>query len=174
MRGVNGDGLSAWMEPQGQGGSENYIYRNVFWANTSGTDGACGNGVIAWTSTDYGALKFYNNTIYGLRGQCRPWASTAVADCYVRNNIWQNCENDPTPYGSVWTLDHNELNTGVSEFLDVANGDFRLVSPNAAGTDLGSPYDIDEDGVIASASWDAGAYNYADIINFRTSLRMRF
>jgi hypothetical protein len=57
----------------------------------------------------------------------------------------------------------NTSGTWDDHFTDYANKNFHLISSSSfigAGTDLGSPYDVDIDGTTRSGAWDIGADEY--------------
>jgi hypothetical protein len=179
LKNMRGDvGLTCWIEQQLAGGSGFYIYGNTIWSNVA--DGYCGTGLM--TFLDYSNctdMFFYNNTMYGLKGASGIYCRVTETNFIARNNIWQACELDPV-FTNVNTVDHNELNTGTTSFVNAAGGDFHLSSETDAGIALASPYDTDPDEITRGAGsvWDLGAYEFAedltDTIFYSQGIRMRY
>jgi hypothetical protein len=156
---------SGYFEPQGEGCSGLHIYGNVFWGTDANEYSA--NGILCFTASDYGDdITFHNNTIYhcnlGAAGYA-VYSNIACTNFFARNNIFQDCNLTPL-FSPTVAESNNEKNTGLASFLSAAAGDFHLTAETDAGLDVGSPYDIDPDGVTrgTGAVWDLGAYEYAD------------
>jgi len=135
----------------------------VFWS-TVAVDSPL--GIWWYTSADYGShIYFYNNTIYGLHGLngCGLGSNETLTDAVVCNNLWLDCEYAPA-FSGGWSDVTNEKNTGASSVVNAAGGNFHLTAETGAGTDLGSSFNTDPDGVTRGAGsvWDIGAYEYVD------------
>lgn len=141
------------------------IYGNIFERNCN-TDGSVGwygtNGSYSVTG-----LRFHHNTIVdGGFGPQGVRLETGSSDCFAYNNLWINasalnesCTHDYNGYSD--SDDDGEangqINIPTSIFVNYAGDNFRLASSTNAGTNLGSPYDTDMDGVTRS-TWDRGAF----------------
>ena len=143
-----------------------YVYGNIFRATrAAGTEGTTNPTLLSSTSGDQLLNVFiYNNTCYNLQPLVGGYQDSGVlggpssSTVTVQNNIWQNCTYAPG-FGGVGTQDHNMLNTGGASFANAAGGNFHLTANTAAGVNLGSPYNVDPDGVTRT-TWSMGAYEY--------------
>lgn len=147
------------------------IYGNLFF-NCDGNNG----GITTWsTDPDQPSVtnaKVYNNTIVDCTGsnQGTRFAMTGASPSgnVHYNNLFYSCENYSH---NGCTSDYNAHDDEQSEsheqvlvadpFENYASDDFHLSAHTDSGTDLGSPYDEDMDGVTRS-NWDRGAYEYDD------------
>ena len=166
------------------------VYNNISYGNVRGV-GAGGNSTQASSGTIFYNNTTYNNTDAGI--QVREYGGDVTAN----NNIIDSNDygileesNATTP-----TIDYNVYNNNTTAdildedagalakganavtsdplFVGAANNDFRLQSTSPAkdaGTDLGSPYNIDFNGrdQDTDGAWDIGALVYAPEINILT------
>jgi len=100
---------------------------------------------------------------------------------YAYNNLFYNCSSPvlDNADGTISAITHNynaffrctgritsETNTQISNmdpFIDLNNADYHLNQATMSGkNDLGSPYNIDRDGLVRGndGSWDMGVYEY--------------
>ena len=158
-------------------GSGLKVYGNIFAprdGNTLGA-GAGGNGLIGtWTVNSTTGLLVYNNTFYTCVDRVIGLLD-ATDNGEFRNNLVMNCDvgNDGANDLNRLTHTHNYYisitggpiteatqQTGSSSpFVDAANADFRLNSNTTAGTNLGSPYDVDMCGSTRT-TWTRGALEF--------------
>jgi hypothetical protein len=136
-----------------------HIYGNVFY---DVTDNKC---IQMGLGND---TRIYNNTFDNCTsGYVYSGTGYGCTNCETRNNIYRGSGG---PWiNSGWGTKSNNLettNTGI--FVNQPNKDFHIVStvasgyPRNAGYNVGSPYNIDPDGVTrgADGAWDIGAYEY--------------
>jgi len=121
-------------------------------------------------------LQFYNNTIAFIVGTYSGIHVEAGTNNLVKNNIWFSCVNTghagmsgsynsyySTPGGDTGS---NSISATANNnmFVDAAARNLRLSGTNlpAAGTNLGSPWNVDIDGVSrgGGGSWDRGAFEF--------------
>ena len=163
------------------------IYGNVFIDTGAPTVGTISNGLVTERSAGASTsnVKFYNNTIVGIRGLATGlrFFSGSSTNNVAQNNIWWNCENVSLPISESHnyfgenctflsptqpaTLDPtDQVDVPGDPFMDSANGDFRLVAGTAAGFALGAPFNIDPDDATrgSDGNWDRGAYEFPGII----------
>jgi hypothetical protein len=140
-------------------------YGSVLIYNVSGTTEPIKN-ILIYNNTIYNS---YTSTILGLtkdENQSRAHAeSTGNA---FKNNIIYNITG--TPVYTMNTKDYNASDEAISggtntqtlssdPFTDSANADFTLTGHTTAGTELGTPYNIDMLGNTRTTP-DRGAYEY--------------
>jgi hypothetical protein len=129
----------------------------------------------AYFSGDETGTVFYGNTLYGnINSDFALFLNNGVT---ARNNISSNNAGAlvANGTGSV-TADHNlcsancgfgsnnVIDTVANTFVNAAAGNFHL-GPNAFAKDqgvstLGSPYNVDFDGLPRTSPWDIGAYEF--------------
>lgn len=138
------------------------IYGNVVFGDTAGGrfasigfgDGTAGSGEAV-------DCKIYNNTFVGFPETC----TGAIIFLYsgsgneARNNLAYDITGSFTITAN--TTSNNALSM-TDPFVDSANLDFRLAEHTASGFTLGSPFDVDPDGVArgSDGNWDLGAYQF--------------
>ena len=120
----------------------------------------------------------YNNSIINIKGLWSGVFIQAGSGNEVRNCLWHDCcrtnnsfhgtishcwyydtvqDGDSTPTKFVATAGQSDI------FVNASGQNFRLKVATVAGQTLGSPYNVDMDGVTrgADGTWDRGAYEYA-------------
>ncbi len=149
-------------------GTSHKVYNNLIYNN-------CGRPLEAYFSGDEAGTVFYNNTLYGnINADFALFLNNGVT---ARNNISSNNAGAlvANGTGSV-TADHNlcssacgfgssnVTDTAANTFVNASAGNFHL-GPNAFAKDqgvsnLGSPYNVDFDGLPRTSPWDIGAYEF--------------
>ncbi|MFP4661916.1 MAG: hypothetical protein ACLFPF_06995 [Halanaerobiales bacterium] len=151
-----------------------HIYGNIF----TGGGSAGGNSFKTNSKNpDVGPLYIYNNTFYDLY---RSLVLRSNTTAYIKNNIFYDVDKLFADFG-IGVHDYNyfmestssdtrppdELHRVIGDdpFVDVENGDYRLVPGSTAidaGVDLGELYQKDRAGNIrgADGSWDIGVYEF--------------
>jgi hypothetical protein len=149
-------------------GTSHKVYNNLIYQN-------CGRPLEAYFSGDETGTVFYGNTLYGnINSDFALFLNNGVT---ARNNISSNNAGAlvANGTGSV-TADHNlcsancgfgsnnVIDTVANTFVNAAAGNFHL-GPNAFAKDqgvstLGSPYNVDFDGLPRTSPWDIGAYEF--------------
>ncbi|MCZ6703810.1 MAG: right-handed parallel beta-helix repeat-containing protein, partial [Ignavibacteria bacterium] len=167
---------------QGLFGSESWgdfeIYSNVVNLTQSNSNAISFRNEARGNMT----IKIYGNTIYGETGADHSiWVTGSISSALIKNNVIHYV--GATGGGIISTVgyggtSHNlQSNCGSLKgtnalsgnplYTDPANGDFTLQAGSPAidaGTDLGSPYDVDKNGTQRPLGngWDMGAYeNYS-------------
>lgn len=156
------------------------VYGNIFQGKTDG-----GNGVIATGSSGFAYLKgvlVYNNTFVGNTAQlmwlCGSACTNATGNEFKNNFIYDSAATISEGTGAI-TSDSNRFYNissgaafgtnqqttvgGACPFVScTATYNFHLLSATNAGASLGSPYNVDPDGVTrgSDGTWDMGAYEY--------------
>jgi len=115
-----------------------------------------GDGTNDWWLGDAGSapgsgvgLEARNNLLYNMD------AEIGTVDWDSDYNRYLDTSDTPTEANST---------TGTGDpYLDTATFDFHLLAATPAGEDIGSPYDVDPDGVTRGVDgvWDIGAYEYS-------------
>jgi len=103
-------------------------------------------------------LKIYNSTCVNMNTN-----SYSVSGTFI-NNIFYDVPNPVgthtyTYYETGMTVSGTNNQAGGDPFVDEPGEDFHLAFATDAGSDLGSPYNVDMDGVTRT-NWDRGAYEY--------------
>lgn len=159
-----------------------YIYNNIIYGFTAVSSGTLYGINIESAIYPACVVYIYNNTIYNNENGIH--SVKAGGDDYtmrIQNNICNN--NSANDYvitvGTTYTFDHNIDEDGSGDitatliFTNTGAGteDFHLVAGDTAaidaGVDLGSPYNIDIDGVTRSGTWDIGADEYVSPVTSR-------
>lgn len=156
-----GSANTCYVEPQGNPVNF-YVIANIFKA-TSASE-STDLGIVAMTSTDVATgLYVVGNTCYGLHSSLNGvYGGNFGSTVYVTNNIFQNMVGSPATFANCTGTGNNITNNSVS-FADAANGNFHLSANTAAGTALGSPYNVDPDGVTRGSGgqdYSIGAYQF--------------
>lgn len=163
FRAVKGTGWIGFYQdtPYGFAQDNNTIHGNVFYGQSNdGTNGVIysntgGGGAPAWSN-----FSISHNTFYSV-GALPLIAHTGTDSGSVAyNNTAYNC---PGNFVNGITTVANNVKQGSDIFVDGANGDLHLTQETATnGTTLGSPYNVDMDGVTRGqgTSWDIGAFEY--------------
>ena len=152
-----------------------YVYGNVFY-KPSGAVWSLANGVIGgWTGANGEQMYnvyVYNNTFVNIDYLPLGNFPQVYGGCMAKNNLFYGTV---APDFSLFTPhDYNQfVNSGTTQ--GEANGsaaavslnnytglDFTLTANTTAGTNLGSPYNIDPLGKTRS-TWTRGAYEYGTI-----------
>lgn len=161
------------------------MYNNIFAGGTAGA-------VFQDSSANQGVRNsvFYNNTIVGVgaKNQGKLYTGSASSGNVAKNNLYYGVE---ASYGVAvgWTHDYNywdstcvsnpapeahgktETVSNTDLFVDPANYNYHIMKANslavnnADGT-LGSPYNVDKDGIARpqGSGWDMGAYEYGPLV----------
>jgi len=156
------------------------IYRNIIYDFTTYSSNPS-FGAIASSSygTDATGICFLNNTVFNCAVGLSYHSTLTVTGCIEKNNYCGGAQyQDFYTSGPAVTTAKNISSDATSPdgasyrgktayssyFLDYANRDFHLKSTDTvlkdAGDNLGSPYDIDIDGVAVTGTWDIGADEY--------------
>ncbi len=159
-------------------GQNHKVYNNIIYNN-------CGRNLEAYYYTDNAGTVFYNNTLYGnTNADFALFLNNGVT---AKNNISSNNAGalvagptnggtDSNGSGTTTVADHNlcssacgfgssnVTDTAANTFVNAAAGNFHL-GPNAFAKDqgvstLGSPYNVDFDGLPRTSPWDIGAYEF--------------
>ena len=157
-KGPNGLGCGEGIFFEQSGGSTGWqIYGNLFYnLDQQGWKGLQISG-------NAGAIKIYNNTFDNNYAGFSTQVS-AQAGTETKNNIFSR-HAGATSFG---TSSNNLTTTTAGVFVNRAAGDYQIVSTTGAGfarnagTNLGSPYNVDMNGVTRGidGTWDIGAYEY--------------
>jgi hypothetical protein len=124
-------------------------------------------------------FQIYNNTFVNVVGLWSGFVIQAGAGNFAQNNMWYNCvrtSNSHVTQGWNWYYNTQadwddtptkQINIDGKAFVSIPNRDFHLIAPTQAGTILGSPMNVDGDGVTrgADGTWDRGAYEYVSHSN---------
>ena len=153
------------------------VYRNLFYDLDDGSTD-CG-GIYMVGSLGY--ARIFNNTFYNVAKAISP-ANTTSASLQVRNNhAFGNRGVEYTIAAGITSSNNlsedgsaddaggtgHLINVTTTEFVNAAAKDFHLASTSSAinnGANLGSPYDVDFDGVTVSGAWDIGAFEYVALL----------
>lgn len=174
------EGTAVWAFINNGTATDWHIYGNVIYhtaayksAGREGLSGVlfCAND--ASNDNTLNGLRFYNNTIWNIAGL---WSGVVIqsgSNNLVYNNIWSQCV---TPNNSGGTYNYNTYYSTTTQFdsggqsgtvgtqplVSPSTGNFALVGATAAGLDVGSPYNVDANGVTRGSSgvWDRGAFEY--------------
>ncbi len=159
------------------------VYNNLIIGDNRSFSAVFANADSAYTDVWYNC-SFHHNTFVNV--DCGPRGAVFIGTLsdpenmksYAYNNIFYNSDGCNMDDGVVSDYNYyfdsldvsssgeNGLETTGDPFIDLANGDFRLkegsLAIDAGKSDLGSPFNIDRDGVNrdAYAPWDIGAYEY--------------
>jgi hypothetical protein len=156
------------------------VYGNVI-INSGGGQG----GVTTWNEIHN--ARIYNNTFIGVNKGINFTIGQVNGDNIVaHNNLFYNtAANFGNPnYGGTVTHDYswcgpnagsactseaNDQNAGTTDpFVNLSANDFHLKSNTNPGRSLGSPYDVDPDGIVRSTSaWDRGAFQSNGAVSSR-------
>jgi len=160
------------------------IYNNTFYGCSAGAGRIVTNSSSGHTAITN--LKFYNNKIVDGGGRIdTSWDNDHVGSYQAYNNLYYNasiyfevldpanqvhdynywdstCTNKPTAevHGKTETVSKTDL------FVDPNNNNYHIKKSNSVaienGAILGSPYNIDKDGISrpTGSPWDIGAYQY--------------
>lgn len=161
------------------------VYGNVFYKSGNANYGNPSQGIVS--DNNYGSgnsrngiiagLRFYNNTIIGMRGNNAGVnaLSGGSTGWYAYNNLWYDCYNigfanvthDYNYYGNstmlyTYSPEANGQVASVNPFVNIAARNFSLASPTNKGMALAPPYNYDIGGKPrgSDGNWDRGAYEY--------------
>jgi hypothetical protein len=171
--------------------SGHIIYGSIFYSSAvgGGRNSCFQFGGSGFTNSTANNCKAFNNTFVGIpedptqghisfNGAQTGGGGPGTGN-EARNNLWWDCVGVASV---VANSSSNNVDATVNPFI--AGGypttlDFRISSTGQArnaGTDVGSPYNVDPLGVTRSAgSWDVGAYEYdagGSAPNAPTNLRL--
>jgi hypothetical protein len=145
------------------GGSGNWqIYGNVFYDIT-------GTRKAIQISANVGAIKIFNNTFHTVSlGAVRFSDSPSCAGGEYRNNLAYAASHSTSQGGCSLAASNNVTCSSTACWSNAAGRDYHIVSTTGAGfgrnagTNLGSAYNTDRDGVVrgADGTWDVGAYEF--------------
>ncbi|MCR4283912.1 MAG: peptidoglycan-binding protein [Parcubacteria group bacterium] len=161
------------------------FYGNIFWwKNDQG--GTANNGAIGTWSSDstyYASnVKIYNNTFVNLSGggsgRLFP-IYNKISNISAYNNLWYNSPTANFGNGVLhdynWYKNSNENSISESNkqigsadpFVNYSAGNFSIKSATLSGKPLGSPYNVDMNGLVRGADgvWDRGAYEYSKTLS---------
>ena len=120
--------------------SNNFIYNNTFiHCNVSG----------GWFHAEYSQSSgntLRNNLLYDMD------AGYTLQDGTADYNAYFSCSGVPS--------ETHGQSSATNPFVDSSGGNYHLSGHTTGGVNLGSPYDVDMDGVTRT-TWDRGAYEYA-------------
>lgn len=160
--GTEGFGVGEGIFAEQSGGNTNWkIYGNVF-----SKINATGQKAVQLTSAVNGLL-FYNNTCDDTGVDCLYInGGSCTGTSFVKNNLL-----NASTLGTCGTASNNVTAASTSVWVNRASNDYHIVStittnfPRDKGTALGSPYDVDPDGLTrgSDGTWDVGAYEYAAV-----------
>lgn len=169
--GLPGEGgtapIAIWDFDLGAGSFDNnQIYGNIFWDTLGTTHSAgviiLGGGYGGFPGVVANNSKVYNNTIVGFTGEFNADISFGASGTgnEVINNLWYDCIGTPAVNNA--DTESNNGETASNIFVNATTGNFRLTTNSAAGTTLGSPYNVDMDGVTrgTGGNWSRGAFQY--------------
>jgi hypothetical protein len=136
--------------------------------NGSGLGG--GNGVVGtWDASQATNVKLYNSTFYNCSANCFGILNVGTPGdtLTAKNNLFKNVTLGSLP--TTHTHNHYDnvsdepseatKSTGTITFTDAANLNFMTTANTTAGTDLGSPYNVDLNGNTRT-TWTRGAFEY--------------
>lgn len=173
------DGIgSGWIGVYDVGGSGSvnglYVYGNIFFC-TSGWTETWGNGIFytvsGMTGNTVQNVKIYNNTIVNLSYFTIMYWHADSGGNEFKNNIIYNTNGTPSYAGwASANFDYNASDDALAQdsnlqtlssdpFENSSGEDWHLSANTDSGATLGSPYDVDMDGVTRS-TWSRGAYEY--------------
>jgi hypothetical protein len=154
------------------GGSDNIsFYGNVFETFT-------GTAIEFRQDYTYGNIYIYNNTFYNSGGGVT-FRGAVGSSSSVKNNIfWQcplnanNASHDYNLYSgsSANGETHGVVGGSTNPFVNLAGRDFHIVATNGSayprdkGIYLGTPFDVDMDGVTRNKTPSIGAYEFKTIV----------
>ena len=135
-----------------------------------------GNGLIGtWDVNITTGLLVYNNTFYTCNDRVIGLLHNNDDTGEFKNNLVRSCGvgNDGTDDFNRLTHTHNfyssitdgpiteatQQTNSSDPFTDSTNADFRVTANTTAGTNLGSPYDVDMCGVTRT-TWTRGAFEF--------------
>jgi hypothetical protein len=142
------------------------VYGNWFYNSKTGGRNAViviGGDGSSWVGDGANGTKVYNNTFAGIADTNGTLVILNGTSTEAKNNLVYSA-------GSGFTASSSSNNVTASSdpFVSYSTRDYRIISttggtyPRNAGTNLGSPYDIDPLGVTrgGDGTWDVGAYEY--------------
>ena len=154
-----------------------FRYSPAYLACTGRPAGACeGMSAVIYVANDASNnnsasnILVYNNTFVNLSGVWSGIHIEAGSGNVVRNNIWYNSartDGSGITTGQNWYFNTINDSPGTGDqtctsncniFVNLTGGDFHLQAGTNAGLDVGSPYNVDPDGV--TRGWDRGAYEF--------------
>lgn len=144
------------------------IYGNTFRVSGSSSRYTPSQGVICNTSGDTTTgVRFHHNTMRGLPGTSGILFYGGDSSNIAQNNIWWDCP-DVSLTGVIGSFNarngslSGSNNVTLSSNPFVSSADLHLTSGTAAGSVLGSPFNVDPDGKIrgADGTLDRGAYEF--------------
>lgn len=176
---------SIWVDIEGTGvimiaGSNHKVFGNLIYFTG---DINVSNGTIAgWSGFNLVDSVIYNNTVIipagGSLDKTVGFANwTTVSGSYAYNNLIY-VEGSRADWGFHASLTHDynwfygagsqsetHIQNGSGDpFTDLAGYDFTLTADTTAGTDVGSEYSVDMNGVTRS-TWTRGAFQYSGAYN---------
>lgn len=142
-----------------------YIYGNLWHDCVSGSTAR----VIESQNNINGPVFFYNNTVANVtHGALRANSGTWASGCMAINNIFYNSSSGDDFGNGQFTAANQITSASLGVFTRNTGTDYHIVGtvgagfPRQAGQTLGSPYDLDLDGVQRGndGAWAIGAYEY--------------
>lgn len=150
------------------------VYGNIFYRASGETWSYGGDGLVGtWTNRadlTFSNAYIINNTFVNIPSDAAGLIGTTPGS----NRQWTNnyfYSSDTGLPNALWTHDYNQYQDSGSEseangttgtgdpFVDYVNLDFNLTANTTAGTDLGSPYNVDMYGNTRT-TWTRGAIEY--------------
>lgn len=156
-----------------EGNATQYVYNCILYGWTDSTFGT-GEGL----HSERGSAVFYNNTLYN----CRTGITGSSGDL-IKNNLSLDSSSACYSYSGATVSNNGSSDatgtlTGLSSSTEVvsttATSENLHLKAGAssinAGTNLGSPYDVDIDGYTRTGTWDIGADEFVSVNTFNALL----
>lgn len=155
-----------------------FVYGNVFYRTAGDAWSYGGDGLVGtWTNRadlECNNLKVYNNTFVNIISNAAgPIGTTPHTGLEWINNYFYECDGGTGLPNAAWSHNYNQYQDSGSEseangttgtgdpFVDYLNLNFALEANTTAGTDLGSPYNVDMLGNTRT-TWTRGALEFED------------
>jgi len=174
---IVGTGVLVPMDGEGKTFNNTKFYNNVVWKTNTGSNFATGFVRII-NDVSVNGMYIHHNTIVDFDGWYSVYENTSgtTQNIYAYNNLWDGCGRDGSfngggsgvnlNYSSYYncsghTNEANDVEGNGNIFVNRSGEDFHLTAHTVAGTSVGSPYNVDKDGV-PRVNPDRGAFEYND------------